>query len=166
VVFIVHGTQRFLDRARGPFGGPDDTSDTSLGAWYANVLFWKPQVALFVNEKTLLPVLMSVAPAATVVDRFPASLSDVLLALGVDRRFTEAEVTRMAEHRLAKTNSRSVLGTMNDFVFMAEHIRRRDDSKDLLALSLWLAQTPCSPLFKRHGSPDRELAALVAQHLG
>ena len=55
---------------------------------------------------------------------------------------------------------------MNDFVFMAEHIRRRDDSEGLLALSLWLAQTPCSPLFKRHGSPDRELAALVAQHLG
>jgi hypothetical protein len=29
-----------------------------LGSWYATVLLWKPQVALLVNEKTLLPVLM------------------------------------------------------------------------------------------------------------
>jgi hypothetical protein len=30
-------------------------------------------------------------------------------------------------------------------------------------LSLQLATTPCGPLYKGHVSPDRELAALVAQ---
>jgi hypothetical protein len=33
--------------------------------------------------------------------------------------------------------------------------------KDLLALSLRLAETPCSPLYKSAISPDRELLALV-----
>jgi hypothetical protein len=68
-----------------------------LGSWYATVLLWKPQVALLVNEKTLLPVLMPLAPA-----------------------------------------------------------------KDLLALSLRLSETPCSPLYKGAVSPDRELRRLVS----
>jgi hypothetical protein len=37
-----------------------------------------------------------------------------------------------------------------------------DDESDLLTLSMRLARTPCSPLYKRRGSPDRELAALVS----
>jgi hypothetical protein len=35
------------------------------------------------------------------------------------------------------------------------------DAADLTALANWLAGTPCSPLFKRHTSPDRELRALT-----
>jgi phosphoketolase len=38
---------------------------------------------------------------------------------------------------------------------------RGDTTTDLTDLARWLARTPCSPLFKRHGSPDRELRALV-----
>ena len=37
---------------------------------YATVLFWRPQVALFVNEASRLPVFVPLAPAARVVDRF------------------------------------------------------------------------------------------------
>jgi len=33
----------------------------------------------------------------------------------------------------------------------------------LLGLSVRLAGTPCGPLYKRDVSPDRELAALLAQ---
>ena len=38
------------------------------------------------------------------------------------------------------------------------------DEHDLLSLSLRLAETPCGPLYKRHISPDRELAAIVRSH--
>jgi hypothetical protein len=34
----------------------DDASTTVLGDWFATALFWKPQVALLVNHRTLLPV--------------------------------------------------------------------------------------------------------------
>ena len=38
----------------------------------------------------------------------------------------------------------------------------RAEESDLVFLSMRLATTPCGPLFQRHISPDRELAALVA----
>jgi hypothetical protein len=59
------------DRAGRPPAAADERSTTAMGSWYATVLFWKPQVALFVNETTLLPLLMPFAPAVTVLARFP-----------------------------------------------------------------------------------------------
>jgi hypothetical protein len=164
-VFVVHGTKKFLERVKSPMAGPGDVSTTALGAWYANVLFWKPQVALFVNEATLIPVLMPLAPAATVVKRFPDELRTVLQALEVDRRFTEPELQQMDDYRLAKTNSRSVLGSMNDFASMAERGRHINPEVDLLTLSVRLAGTPCTPLRDRGVFPDIALRALVESHL-
>jgi hypothetical protein len=69
----------------------------------------------------------------------------------------------MAQHRLAKTANRSVVGTMNDFSSLAEFRRERHGGDDLLALSLELAHTPCGPLDKGHGFPDLELKAMVQQ---
>jgi hypothetical protein len=160
-VLIVHGTRKFLDRVNAPVATEDDHPTTALGAWYANVLFWKPQVALFVNEPTLFPVLVPLAPAATLLDRFGTVLADVLTAHGADDTFIERELAEMREYRCAKTNNRSVVGIMNEFAFLGEHSRSHGET-DLGALSQWLAGTPCSPLYKSHGSPDRELAALLA----
>jgi hypothetical protein len=47
-------------------------STTLLGEWYATALFWRPQVALLVNEPTLLPVLIPLAPGTTVPARSPS----------------------------------------------------------------------------------------------
>ena len=49
---------------------------------------------------------------------------------------------------------------MNEFTLLAQTMRG-DTTTNLTDLAHWLARTPCSPLFKRHGSPDRELRALV-----
>ena len=142
---------------------PVQRSTTVLGDWYATALFWKPQVALFVNESTLL---LPLAPAATVLDRLPASVATVPEAHAVSRTFIEHEVAEMSERRLAKTSNRSVLGVMNEISYLGGGYRLPHGVDDLVGLSLWLAETPCGPLYGRHGSPDRELAALVAQHRG
>lgn len=104
-MLIVHGTRKFLDRVGRPTAMPDEQSTTSLGSWYATAIFWRPQVALFVNETTLLPVLLPLAPAASVVDRFRASVAEVLRAHGISRSFVEAEVAQMSDHRLATTKT-------------------------------------------------------------
>jgi len=57
-VLLVRGTKKVLDRADGPTASAGDRSTTRLGDWYVNVLFWRPQVALFVSDATLLPVLV------------------------------------------------------------------------------------------------------------
>ena len=165
LVMVVRGTKKFLDRAGKVDAADERPSTTVLGDWYATVWFWRPQVALFVNAGTLLPVLIPMAPAATIVQRFVAGMPETLSDYGLDPRFVEAEGEQMTAHRVAKTASRSVLGVMNECKIMAEHYLRQADDVELPELALWLAQTPCGPLYKRHVSPDRELRAVVAEHM-
>lgn len=162
-MIIIRGTRKFLDRV-GSASEPNSDSTTMLGDWFATLLFWRPQVALFVNATTLLPVFMPLAPAATVLQRFPEALAVVLRAQGVAEHTVDDEVAETTEHHLAKTNNRSVVGVMNEFVHLADW--RRDQIKgpeDLTWLSHELARTPCSPLYDRHVSPDHELAAAFAE---
>jgi Domain of unknown function (DUF6933) len=161
-VFIVRGTRKLLDRVRGPTAAATDESTTALGDWYATVLFWKPQAALFVNESTLLPVLVAFAPAATILDRFPPALATLLRAHRLNDSLIENEAVEMIQHRLATTKNRSVIGIMNEFAHLGSAYRPPNGDNDLVTLSLRLAQTPCGPLHGRHVSPDRELAALAA----
>ncbi|NKZ03268.1 hypothetical protein HGB48_05820 [Actinomadura latina] len=158
-MFTVHATKKLLDRVGRP--GPAAESTTLLGPWYATALFWKPQVALFVNERTLLPLLMPLAPASTLLDRFPTHLADVLTAHGTPAEIIDRELAQMGESCLAKTANRSVVGVMNEFTYLADVHRSRTSAPDLLDFSLRLATTPCGPLYSRHVSPDRELAALL-----
>lgn len=157
----MRATKRLLDRIGPPNLDDDEQSTTLLGQWYATALFWKPQVALFVNEPTLLPVLMPLAPAATLLTRFPQQLAAVLAAHRTPEAIIRAELRQMHDHRLAKTANRSVLGIMNDFTRLAETHRAHTPAPDLLALAMQLATTPCSPLYSKHISPARELDALM-----
>ena len=160
-MFTLHCTQKLLDRMGHPVGTPIPAS-TRLGNWYATALFWKPQMALLVNERTLLPVMMSLAPAATLAQRFPRALKEILQALNFPVEFIDAEIGGMNEVVYAKTTNRSVVGMMNEFTFLAEAFRDRGGLLDPLALSLKLAAVPCGPLRKGAGSPDRAVRELVA----
>jgi hypothetical protein len=99
----------------------------------------------------------------TIFERFVPALSTLLSAHGASPAFTGAEAEEMAERRVAKTTNRSVVGIMNEFTFLAEAHAADLGGLDLLELSLRLAKTPCGPLYKRHISPDRELAALLSE---
>ena len=59
-MLIVRGTQKVRDRIWALPAESGDVSTTLLGDWYATALFWKPQVVLAVNQRTLLPVLLQV----------------------------------------------------------------------------------------------------------
>jgi hypothetical protein len=59
-----------------------------------------------------------------------------------------------------KTASRQVTGVMIDFAKGLEFYLEGEPS--LLGLSLKLAETPCSPLYKAEISPDRATLALFA----
>jgi hypothetical protein len=122
-VLIVRATKKLLDRIGPPNLGEGEQSTTLMGPWYATALFWKPQVALFVNEPTLLPVLLPLAPAATLLARFPQHLAVVLAAHGTPGAVIEEELRQMRDRRLGKTANRSVVGIMNEFTFLAEAYR-------------------------------------------
>jgi hypothetical protein len=163
-MLMVHATKKLAQRLGG-FStlGTDDVKVPALGAWYATAVFWKPQVAVFVSEATLLPVVVPLAPAGTLLARFPVALAEMLDGQGVPAEFIRDEVAMLTAARCVPTANRSLIGVMNEYVRLAEHARHSEPgTPDLLAVSHWLAQVPMSPLDKRHGSADRELAALVA----
>ena len=120
-------------------------------------------MALLVNERTLLPVVLPLAPAATLVKRFPAALEEVLQALDLPAEFIRAEIDGMKEVVYAKTANRSVVGMMNEFTFLAERDRVTHGVVDPLALSLQLAQVPCGPLLKGSVFPDKAVRAVFTE---
>ena len=140
--------------------GSDDTSTTELGDWFATALFWRPQVALFVNQRTFVPVLVELAPAASLLDRVPETIETVLRHHGLEQEFLSAERGAMSDVRLAPTNDRRVVGVMNELTFQAE-IRHQEGLDDLVELSLDLARVILGPLHNRGDSPERALAAVV-----
>lgn len=163
-MLTVFCTKKLLDRIKPSAIFSGGISDAVMGDWYATALFWKPQLALFVHEETLLPVLMPLAPANSLAERFPAHLAEVLKALDVDAGFVAAQVAAMDEVQYAKTSNRSVLGIMNQFSNLAKGYREYLETSDLLELSLKLAHVPCSPLHKRETFPDRELRQWILNH--
>ena len=159
-MFSLHCTKKLLDRIKPELEAPR-AGTTRLGNWYATALFWKPQMALVVNERTLLPVLLPLAPAATLAQRFPIALREVLRALDMPAEFIDSEINGMGEVVYAKTANRSVLGVMNEFVYLAEGYRDQDGSVDPVGLSLRLAGTPCGPLYKGAVFPDKAVRELI-----
>ena len=160
-MYTIHATKKLLDRVKKSLMEPVGEPATVLGNWYATAIFWKPQVALLINERTLLPVFMPLAPAASLSKRFPDQFAQVLEGLGLPIDLVFQEIAAMGESRFAKTAKRSVVGSMVDFAYLAEAARAHDGVGDLIALSVRMAGTPCSPLDNGHGFPDREVKAII-----
>jgi len=159
-MLVLRATKKLRDKIGGPPLDDGDRSTTVLGDWYAHLLPWRPQVAILVNAATLLPILTPLSPAAGLPGRVADVIAAALTAHGVSDDVVAAEREQMRAVRVAPTADRSVVGSMNEFVFLAD--RQREHRPDLRDLSMWLAQVPCSPLYKRHVHPDAELAALIA----
>ncbi|TCG03556.1 hypothetical protein BZM27_47535 [Paraburkholderia steynii] len=160
-MLYLHCTQKLLNRLK-PEVVEVGSSTTKLGSWYATVLPWKRQIAMLVNERTLLPVLLPLAPATSLATRLPEALAEILAAHGVSHSFIESEVSQMQVVKYARTQNRSVVGIMTQFAYLAQGYRGDDKMTDLIELSLKLAHTPCSPLYKGPVFPDRALKELTS----
>jgi hypothetical protein len=73
--------------------------------------------------RTLLPVLMPLAPAATLSDRVGEQIATALAAHGRPDTIIQNELEHMCEWRTASTANRSVVGIMNEFTFLADTYR-------------------------------------------
>ena len=101
---------------------------------------------MLVSERSLLPVLKNARDLDNLVPRFMNQLGEVLSALGVRRELIDRELSRMEPLYFGRTNSRSVLGTMNDFVQMFKYMLPDGQDLTLLDRSLQLAKAPCGPI--------------------
>ncbi|MGR5150070.1 DUF6933 domain-containing protein [Photobacterium alginatilyticum] len=107
----------------------NEISDVELcfGHWYVNLFTQnRRNVAIYMNEKTLLSfVLIGVkkSKSAQIIEGFPAGLIQLLEFEG----FNEFQIQKVVaslnnEIQITKTNSRSLLGNMNDLVHMYKHL--------------------------------------------
>ena len=167
-VYTVHATKKLLDRLKEPVEVPVVEPTTKLGNWYAKPLFWKPQVALFINETTFLSVLVPLAPASTLLRRFPIVVAMTLEAHGVPRSFISAEIDAMQSVGVSKTQSRQLVGVLNELAFQADISRRLESETSELAIAMMLSRTPIGIMGKSYRFPDQALATVVeaTDHVG
>jgi hypothetical protein len=126
---------------------PSAKSSTRLGDWYANAIsVHRQHVVLAVSGVTLLPVLVPAAPYKTMMARFVEATGEILRAVGIPEAKVAEELGAMRAVVVAPTNDRRVLGSLNDFAFMAEGYTEHFDGLSLRDVALKLAEAPCSPL--------------------
>ena len=156
-MYSIYATKKLLDRMREPIIDSIPKATTRLGNWFAKPLFWSPQVALFVNEETFLPVFASLAPASSLANRFPDDLAITLRTHGVQESFIEEELLAMDDVVVSRTNNRRVVGILNEFATMASRIRAHHPELTPLRIAVELARVPCALSGGNYRVPEEAL---------
>jgi hypothetical protein len=145
--------------------GEPPHAENVLGDWFANIIFTRHgHYVLLVSERSLLPILTTARDLNNLVPRFTRQLDEVLSILGVRRKLIDRELSLMEPFYFGRTNSRSVLGTMNDFVVNFKYALSIGHDYSPLDWSLRLAMTPCGPIDMQ--SPDRLTRRLLENPQG
>jgi uncharacterized protein DUF6933 len=123
-------------------------STTRLGDWYGNILrIGRRQHLLFISEHSRLPVVIPIREAKRLEAVFSSAVCDVLAAVGIGAKDIADERSRMSETSFGRTHNRSLLGTLNDFAFMAQQGNaNRAEPESPEQLMRFLARTPILPL--------------------
>jgi len=161
LVYSILATKKLLERMRESVEDPVQDPSTKLGNWFAKPLFWQPQYAIFVSESTFLPVFAPLAPASTLALRFPDELAATLRVHGAPESFIAGELCAMDDVVVSRTNSRQILGVLNEFAFVANRIRKLHPEVTPLELALNLAETPVGIYGKTYRFPINALRQLV-----
>uniref|UniRef100_UPI0030EE5415 DUF6933 domain-containing protein n=1 Tax=Rhodohalobacter sp. 8-1 TaxID=3131972 RepID=UPI0030EE5415 len=105
-----------------PESQEEPTSDGRLGEWYANVKslpFRGKSVVIFFNVNTYITILVPGNGTRKMLPEFVERTGRLLQWLDVPQPLIDEEMDAMQEIRLLKTDSRSILGSMND---VAHHL--------------------------------------------
>jgi hypothetical protein len=92
---------------------------------------------------------------------FPGALAAALWGLGISAVTIQRELETSREAVIAKTNSRSHLGTLNDLAYMLGWQLHGQQDLDLVQAALELAHTPVGPL-RPLSFPDKVTRQLLA----
>ena len=145
---VLRCTQKLLARLKQAENLPAVESTTRLGDWYGNIFrIGRRQHLLFISESSRLPVVFPIGQAKRLGTVFPDAVCEVLSNVGVAATDIADERSRMSEIAFGRTRNRSLLGTLNDFAFMAQvGSARRSEAETPEELMRFLARTPILPL--------------------
>ncbi|MGH8768861.1 MAG: DUF6933 domain-containing protein [Burkholderiales bacterium] len=156
-MFTLCCTQKLLHKLR--IAKPEATSmppTNALGNWYANLIYvGRAQLVMATSERSLLTVLL---PAADLRKALVTNLGELtfllLQEIGINPDRAAEEVNAMQPALIARTESRSVLASMNDFALALDWHWR--DGLAPMEIMLRFAETPKSALAQEgrpYGNP-------------
>ena len=145
---VLRCTRKLLVRLKRTEVRADVPSTTRLGDWYGNILrIGRRQHLLFISEHSRLPVVIPIREAKRIEMIFPDAVCAALADVGIADECIAEERSRMSEIAFGPTMNRSLLGTLNDFAFMAQQGNaNRAEQESPEELMRFLAQTPILPL--------------------
>jgi hypothetical protein len=101
---------------------PDSPPDNRLGEWTANLIrVSRGQLVIAVSEPTRFAIVVEAAPYREIPVRLAGRLYESLCWIGVAETDAIDEARALRDALLARSNSRSVLGTLTDYALCAEH---------------------------------------------
>ncbi len=114
-------TARLLKAMKAKPEAEPTPASNRLGEWTATLLrVGRIQLVLAVSEPTRFAVAIDAAPYATAPQRFAGALLEALLELEIPADLAMAEIEAMLPLQVAASNSRSVLGSLNQFAWFAD----------------------------------------------
>jgi len=125
---------------------PTIESTTRLGDWYGNTLqLGRRRALIFISERSRLPVLIPIRDANRLRTVFPEAVCQMLKVVGIPTADIAEERFRMSVIGFGRTRSRTLLGTLNDYSFMAgaSAVAQNESFDDIVR---FLAKTPIMPL--------------------
>jgi len=148
LMVVLRSTQKLLVRLKQVGDLPPVESTTRLGDWYGNILWiGRRQHLLFISERSRLPVVLPITESKRLATAFPDTMCERLAIVGVTAEDIADERARMSEIAFGRTRNRSLLGTLNDFAFMAQQGNaNRAERESPEELMQFLSQTPILPL--------------------
>ena len=145
---VLRCTQKLLVRLKQTGDLPAVESTTRLGDWYGNILrIGRRQHLLFISERSRLPLVLPIIELKRLSAVFPDAVCERLAIVGVITENIADERARMSKIAFGRTRNRRLLGTLNDFAFMAQQGNaNRAEPESPEELMQFLSQTPILPL--------------------
>jgi hypothetical protein len=151
-MYALRCTQRLLRKLHCPPSSDDaEPSTTALGDWFVREYnLGRHRLLLCTSSASLLTVVIPARNLPELGIRLAAGVRELLVALGAPLAQIDSEMAAMESARIARTNSRSILGSMNDMAYMADaHLEGAAMPAGILAAELKMAEAPCGPLSYR-----------------
>ena len=150
-MLILRPTQKLAKRLHCTITPTTESSTTRLGDWYANLYYMGSiPFVLCISAESRLPVIVSAKEMPNFGRRFQSALRTILRTIVVVDPVIDAELAAMQPIIYAKSEDRSLLGTLNDFgQILNYHEFDPFDATQCYQLALHLAEPRCAPLGMR-----------------
>jgi hypothetical protein len=165
VIILIRGTEKLLRRLETQ-SYPLGASTNALGDWYANLVYvGRMQLVLCTSANSLLSVVFEARNVKMqIANNLCEGIEPLLFDLGIAESQVRAELDEMIEYHIGPTASRSILGSMNEFMVAIHYRMSAQPDYPLRQMNLELSGIPCKGPHGYAFPADRAKMLLTSWH--